>query len=94
MMTTEEVRRLAYLVRVGVEEVAKTDDYHPGDDALAQRVSQGADNWEALKKALQARMEMARPVLDEAGHGGVPVVIPIEEVQFWMRDLEDHGAIQ
>ena len=52
------------------------------------------ENWEALKKALQDRFEMARGVLDEAGHQGSPVVIPIEEVQFWMRDLEDHGAIQ
>lgn len=52
------------------------------------------DNWEALKKALTDRLEMARGVLDEAGHDAVPVLIPIEEVQFWMRDLEEHGAIQ
>lgn len=52
------------------------------------------ENWEALKVALHDRLEMARGVLDEAGHKGAPVVIPIEEVLIWMRDLEDTGAIQ
>jgi hypothetical protein len=44
--------------------------------------------WAELRGRLTERSKMAHKVLDETGHVGVPIVIPIEEVVIWMDELE------
>jgi hypothetical protein len=48
-----------------------------------------ANAWDDLRMKLQERMIMSRNVLDEAGHEGVPCLVPIEEVLGWMAELEE-----
>lgn len=48
--------------------------------------------WGQLRTRLQDRFDMAREVLDEAGHEGVAVLVPVEEVLIWMDEIEaDNG---
>lgn len=44
--------------------------------------------WRALRDRLNERLTMARQVLDEAGHGSVAVLVPVEEVLIWMDEIE------
>jgi hypothetical protein len=56
---------------------------HVAEDAEAPHVAR----WAALRARLDERLAMARPVLDEAGHHGVAVLVPVEEMLIWMDEL-------
>lgn len=56
---------------------------------FAEAVIATDDRWTELRRLLEERFTMARGVLDANGHDASAVLVPIEEVLIWMRDLEE-----